>query len=32
MNFAQFFAVTAILAGVFFAGLHIWDKRKGGKE
>jgi hypothetical protein len=27
MNFAQFFAVTAIFTGIFFAWLHITDKR-----
>jgi hypothetical protein len=28
MNFAQFFAVTAIFFGVFFAALRVYDKRK----
>jgi len=27
MNFAQFFAVTAILAGVFFVWLKLSDKQ-----
>jgi hypothetical protein len=32
MNFAQFFAVTAILTGIFFAGLYSYDKRKERRE
>lgn len=28
MNFAQFFAWTAIFTGIFFAVLHVMDKRR----